>query len=66
MIEYKKSELKLYMDGLKRIFDVARIVDPIKNVVPFSEGLDKTPVEVTCYGFWKDKGVCVTVYQFVQ
>lgn len=58
MIEYKKSELKLYMDGLKRTFDVARIVDPIKNVVPFSEGLDKTPVEVACYGYWRDKGVC--------
>lgn len=55
---YQKEELKNYIDGLAKIFNVVRIVNPIENKVPFTERLEDTPVHINCYDFWQTGEIC--------
>ena len=64
MYKYEQKELKTYIEKLRHTFDVVRIVDPIKNIVPFTDGMDNMPVKMTCYDFWKRGKICENCTSF--
>lgn len=55
---YQKEDLKNYIDGLAKIFNVVRIVDPVENKVPFTERLEDTAVHINCYDYWQTGEIC--------
>lgn len=58
MDAHEKQYIKNHVERLKNMFEVVRIVDPIKNKVHFTEGMDKAPQDISCYSFWKKGEVC--------
>lgn len=56
---FKVDDLKEYLEGLKRLFDIVRVVNPISKKVVFQNGYGDSIIHgEDCYGVWKKGEAC--------
>lgn len=56
---FRVYDLKRYLDGFERLFDVVRIVNPISKKVIYQNGNGETIIHgEDCYAFWEKGKAC--------
>lgn len=55
---YDKDSLEKYLGELRKVFDVVRVVEPMRNKIHFLDGREKIEDVVNCYDFWENGKIC--------